>query len=63
MSAWTHACCPACYERFEPGRYPAQMVGEHEPCCWCGADNHGIYYRADPATTPCRGEGGLHDDE
>jgi hypothetical protein len=33
-----------------------RVIDDHEPCCWCGRDNDGIYYRGDPAKVPCGGE-------
>lgn len=54
---WTHAICRACYELHEPGRIPiAVEAPEVEYCCFCDALTcEGIYYRADPRTTLCRG--------
>ncbi len=61
MSAWTHAMCRDCWDRLNPDR-PYGLGREPNPpnvvlnaCCFCDRPAvHGIYFRADPATTPRR---------
>jgi hypothetical protein len=62
MSRWTHAACLPCYEKLHPGRTPHRLADpEEEPCCICGGlAGSGIYVRADPASTLCKG---VHPDD
>ena len=64
MSRWNHALCRDCYAAREPGRDPVRLKDAPTvACCACGAfTGDGIYYRADPATMSCKGDGGAHAD-
>jgi hypothetical protein len=65
VSAWTHACCEACWFKRqgtfnEQGhlielRHPVRILEpELEVCCFCGqATIFGVYVRAEPMET-CR---------
>lgn len=58
MADWTHPICDACYSLKEGfDRVPVRVIDtEPEWCCFCGDETEdGIYYRSDPATTPCHG--------
>jgi hypothetical protein len=57
MSRWTHAICAKCYEEREPSRGATVLLNPPvEQCCFCGQMTAGgVYYRADPATTLCKG--------
>lgn len=63
MSRWTHAICAPCWNERHPER-PIETTSRivesfriDEPCCFCGeTTSAGIYLRADPQTTLCKGE-------
>jgi hypothetical protein len=55
--------CEACWAERFPQREPTRTVERYqeEACCFCGKPNaSGVYYRKDPAETPCKGEGPGH---
>ena len=58
MNPWTHAICERCWADRQDGREPVRLEDpDTETCCFCGeATMSGIYLRADPLYTPCRGK-------
>ena len=67
MSRWTHRICAECFAKREPERHPTTILPAmrgRDSCCYCGfKTDAGIYYRSDPATTPCKGTGPGHADD
>lgn len=59
---WTHAICDNCWDEQNPDRpSPRTHEGSHETCCFCSQGTiSGIYVRADPKETACKG---VHDDK
>lgn len=57
-SKWTHVVCGTCYDKMYPGREPARLRDvTEERCCFCdGPTNEGIFVRADPNETLCKGD-------
>jgi hypothetical protein len=59
---WIHNICPACWTEQEGPdglilSRPVPKQGPVDVCCWCGAINpYGIYKRANPEETPCKGK-------
>jgi hypothetical protein len=61
MSLWTHNICWDCWNEQEgrPRQPSLPKLGEtpSDVCCWCGKPNtDGIYKRADPEETRCKGK-------
>ena len=66
MSKWNHYICAGCWGRKNPDRAPIRLIPERrstQKCCYCNVEHtSGIYLRGDPADTPCKGEGEVHND-
>jgi hypothetical protein len=62
IELWIHNICPACWTEQEGPkgrrlRLPVPKHGPDDVCCWCGEPNaYGIYKRANPEVTPCKGK-------
>jgi hypothetical protein len=58
-SSWTHSICAECWFHRNPKQQPLKMSHEIrsvERCCFCFITHRdGIYMRADPKETLCRG--------
>jgi hypothetical protein len=67
MSKWSHMICENCWVERNPEREPVRIKEEFRaegPCCYCKAtQKSGIYVRDNPAETPCKGEGLVHEEE
>jgi len=61
MSKWNHSMCILCWRLRRGNREPFRLKDPKETiCCFCGEKHQsGIFVRADPESTICKGE---HDD-
>lgn len=48
---WTQPVCDNKFKELYPGREPVRVIGDKEPCCYCGTLTN-IYVRINPATVP-----------
>lgn len=58
MSKFTHSICEDCWNQRNPDRIAHRVTDvDPEACCFCAkAHSSGIYVRANPAETPCKGQ-------
>lgn len=55
---WRHSICVECWNEKNPDRQAHRLVeAEENKCCFCGKQHSsGIFVRADPNETPCKGQ-------
>lgn len=67
MSRWTHRICMRCWRERAGDRIPHKFMRMMPGvCCVCGQPDSGaegeIYFRADPESLLCKGQGSEHED-